>query len=106
MKPCSQTYATLRAEEVPVLLPYVEPTWRNFFAVALWTGMRKGELCGLLKTDVDLRGRTLTVARSYDHNTTKGGRADVLPIAAPLIPYLERRTRRRCCARRSRARHR
>ena len=51
--------------------------------------MRKGELCGLLKSDVDLEGRTLTVARSYDKPSTKGLHADVLPIADPLMPYLK-----------------
>ena len=51
--------------------------------------MRKGELCGLLKSDVDMPNRTLLVARSYDHDTTKGKHADVIPIAEPLIPYLE-----------------
>ena len=56
--------------------------------------MRKGELCGLVKSDVDVRGRTLTVARSYDNDTTRGAHADVLPIAAPLVPYLEDAIRR------------
>lgn len=84
-----RAYQTLRAEEVPSLLPHVEHDWRNLFAAALWTGLRKGELCGLLKSDVDLPNRTLLVARSYDHDTTKGGHADVIPIAEPLVPYLE-----------------
>ncbi len=34
------------------------------------------------KTDVDLRRRLLTVAHSYDRETTKGGHADVIPIAS------------------------
>jgi integrase len=51
--------------------------------------MRKGELCGLRKRDVDLPSGTLTVARSYDRETTKGGHADVLPVPSPLKPYLE-----------------
>ncbi len=33
--------------------------------------------------------RLLTVARSYDRDTTKGGHADVIPIAKELIPYLK-----------------
>jgi hypothetical protein len=33
--------------------------------------------------------RSITVQRSYDSDTTKGGRADVIPIAEPLVPYLE-----------------
>ncbi len=92
-----RVYDTLRAEEVPGFLPHVEASWRNLFAAALWTAMRKGELCGLLKSDVDLTARTLTVSRSYDNDSTKGGHADVLPIAAPLVPYLEDAIRRSPC---------
>jgi integrase len=89
-----RAYNTLRAEEVPIFLPCVDPEWRNLFAAALWTGLRKGELCGLLKSDVDLPGRTLFVGRSYDSDTTKGGHADAIPIAEPLVPYLEDAIRR------------
>ena len=49
-----RTYQTLRVHEVPLVLAEVPDEWRDFFAAALWTGMRKGELCGLLKSDVDL----------------------------------------------------
>ncbi len=87
-------YATLAADEVPLFLPHVDEGWRNFFAAALWTGLRKGELCGLLKADVDLPGRVLYVRRSYDRDTTKGGHADAIPIAEPLVPYLEDAIRR------------
>jgi len=38
---------------------------------------------------VDLNARLLTVARSYNRETTKGGHADRIPIAAELVPYLE-----------------
>lgn len=44
---------------------------------------------GLRKVDVDLVNRLLTVGRSYERDTTKGGHADVIPIAAELIPFLE-----------------
>jgi len=82
-------HATLRAEEVSLLLAHVPSDWRNLFAAAIYTGMRKGELFGLRRTDVDLDSDVLTVARSYDRETTKGGHADVIPVAAPLRPYLE-----------------
>jgi len=84
-----RAYVTLCADEVPTLLSHVDEEWRNLFAAALYTGLRKGELCGLLKTDVDFPNRTLTVARSYDRNTTKGGHVDAIPIAEALVPYLE-----------------
>ena len=79
----------LRAEEVPVLLRALDPRWRPLFAIAIYTGLRKGELAGLKKSDVDLSSRLLTVARSYDRDTTKGGHADVIPISAEAVPYLE-----------------
>jgi integrase len=83
-----KVHATLKADEVPVLLAHVPDEWRNLFAAAIYTGMRKGELFGLRRSDVDLAGDLITVARSYDRVTTKGGHADVIPIATPLRPYL------------------
>lgn len=55
---------------------------------AVYTGMRKGELLGLQKSDVDLVSGTIAVRRSYDHETTKGGHADLIPLATPLRAYL------------------
>src|SRR6266852_5100340 len=72
-----RVYVTLREEELPRVLAEVPSTWRDLFTVAIWTGMRKGELLGLRKADLDLEGRTILVARSYDRATTKGGHADV-----------------------------
>lgn len=81
-------FCTLRAEEVPALLYHTPSEWRDLFATAIFTGLRKGELFGLRKADVDLERRVLTVARSYDHETTKGRRADCIPIADALVPFL------------------
>src|SRR2546426_1520710 len=79
---------TLSAEHVCVVLGEVPDQWRAFFAAAVFTGMRKGELCGLRKSDVDLVDRTITVRRSYARDTTKGGHADVIPVAPALLPHL------------------
>jgi integrase len=79
----------LRAEEVPLVLAALSDRWRSLFATALFTGLRKGELLGLRKADVDLANRLLTVTHSYRRDTTKGGHADVIPIATELLPYLE-----------------
>jgi integrase len=81
-------YDTLRAEEVPLLLASLKPHWRPVFATAVWTGLRKGELLGLRKSDVDMVAGTIAVRHSYDADTTKGGHADLIPIAAGLRPYL------------------
>lgn len=82
-----KAFETLRAEEVPLLLASLEPHWRSLFATAVFTGMRKGELLGLRKSDVDLTEGIITVRRSYDSDTTKGGRAASVPIASELLPW-------------------
>ena len=56
--------------------------------IVLSHGLRKGELCGLRKCDVDLDASLITVRCSYDRETTKGGHADVIPVAPALAPYL------------------
>ncbi len=83
-----RVYATLAAEDVGALLASATREWRGIFAVAIYAGLRKGEIFGLRKSDVDLDRRTITVSRSYDQDTTKGGHADVIPTADPLLPYL------------------
>lgn len=84
-----RTYVTLRAEEVPALLAAVPDDWRAIFATAVYTGLRKGELFGLRKVDVDLPNRTILVCRSYARETTKGGHSDMIPIGEALVPFLE-----------------
>jgi integrase len=79
----------LRLHEVPLVLRAVPKRWQPLFATAIYTGLRKGELLGLRKSDVDFSTGLITVARSYDHDTTKGGHADAIPIAGELIPYLK-----------------
>jgi len=65
------------------------PLERQTDFAALYTVLRKGELPSFCKADVDLEDRLLTVSHSYRRDTTKGGRADVIPIATELAPYLE-----------------
>lgn len=79
----------LRFHEVPLVLAAVPLKWRDLFATAIYAGLRKGELCGLSKTDVDLEIGVIIVRRSYDRVTTKGKRSDAIPVAAELRPYLE-----------------
>jgi integrase len=78
----------LRSEEVLPVLAALPDRWRTLFATALYTGLRKGELLGLRKSSVDVENKLLTVAYSYGRDTTKGGHADVIPIASELVPYL------------------
>ncbi|TMB39195.1 MAG: hypothetical protein E6J58_07125, partial [Deltaproteobacteria bacterium] len=79
----------LEAHEVAPVLEQIAERWRPFFATAIYTGLRKGELIGLRKSDIDLHRLLLTVRSSYDR-TTKGAHEEAIPIAAELVPYLER----------------
>ena len=65
---------------------------RPLFAVAIYTGLRKGELLALRKEDVDLEARHPTVACSHDWDTTKGNRVDVIPIADEAVPSFQQAT--------------
>jgi hypothetical protein len=47
-------HPTLRIEEIPRVLEHVPALWRPFTATAIYTGLRKGELCGLRKSDVEV----------------------------------------------------
>ncbi|NRD59717.1 tyrosine-type recombinase/integrase [Corallococcus exiguus] len=78
----------LKTEEVPLMLTALERRWRPLFATAVYTGMRKGELLALRKSDIDLKTGTIRVGRSHASDTTKGNREDLLPIAVGLLPYL------------------
>jgi len=59
----------------------------EFYATALYTGMRAGELCGLRWDDVDLERRLITVQRSF-RTPTKSGRIRRVPVLDPLVPML------------------
>lgn len=55
--------------------------------LAVYTGMRKGELLGLRWIDLDLETRRLTVARSYKR-TPKGNKPRHLRLPALLVPLV------------------
>ncbi|MFT3714001.1 MAG: tyrosine-type recombinase/integrase [Archangium sp.] len=79
----------LSPEEVPVVLREVKAEWRNLFATAVYTGIRRGELVALRKRDVDLTKRTITVSRSWEAQTTKSGKPRSVPIHPELVAFLE-----------------
>ncbi len=81
-------YDPLRVEEVPAFLAQVPVKWRDLFAAAICTGLRKGELFGMRRETVDLKRMALVVRHSYDHPTSKGGHVDGIPIPDVLLPHL------------------
>jgi len=78
----------LRAHEVPKVLEVLSNKHRPLFATAIYTGLRRGELLGLKKCDVDFDIGLITVRRSHGRDTTKGNSALAIPIADELVPYL------------------
>ena len=58
---------------------------RDYVLLSLYTGARKSNVLGMRWEDLDLKGRTWSLA------TTKNGRPQVLPLLAAEIEILERR---------------
>ena len=88
-----KTYDHLRLAEVgPVLRVAVElygETIACTFGLALFAGLRRGEVMGLRKDDVDLVAGPLTIRRSHGKNQVKGGAEATLPVHVELRPLLE-----------------
>ncbi len=58
-----------------------------FYAMAVYTGMRAGELAAIEWSDINLECRTITVQRSFD-GPTKSNKVRYVPILDPLLPIL------------------
>jgi integrase len=58
-----------------------------FYATAVYTGMRAGELAALEWPDVDLDRRLITVQRRFDGPTKSDG-VRYVPVLDPLLPLL------------------
>lgn len=68
---------------------------KNFWSLAVYTGMRHGELCGLAWEDIDLKAGTLTVRRNYTQQKeftlpkTDAGTDRVIHLIQPAIDVLK-----------------
>ena len=87
-----RVYDFLRPHEVaPVLDTALEvygPVVACAFALAIYAGLRRGEVAGLRRADIDLRQGTLIVRRSHQRDGVKGNVEVVLPIHPELAPFL------------------
>ena len=56
----------LNAEELSIFKEAIkdEPEWYDFFYTEITTGLRKGEICGLMWSDFDMKTGTLNVRRT------------------------------------------
>jgi integrase len=74
----------LTAAEARRFLEHADPEWRDFFAAAIYTGLRFGELVALRWSDVDLEHGVHYVRRSRGHDAPKSGHHRVVPMADEL----------------------
>ncbi len=64
------------------------PVMFPFYATAIYTGLRAGELAGLLWANIDFERRLITVQRSFG-GPTKTGKIRHVPILDILLPVLK-----------------
>lgn len=90
-----EKWSWLRDHEIAKLLACKEipAEARRIFAVAIFTGLRQGEIWGLRWKDVDLARGELTVTRSYEI-ATKGGRIKRVPLLEPALEAIKAQPRR------------
>jgi integrase len=87
----------LNADQIRILLRKArewERNWYYVWALALFSGMRNGELYALKWTDVDWERRLMKVSRSFSvrhklFKTTKSGAWRDIPISAELMIVLK-----------------
>lgn len=88
-----QTFDLLTEDEVEQLLnPNIGEPWYTLILMALRTGMRHGELCGLNWKDVDLPERRITVQQSLVEGvlgSPKSNQIRHIPISEDLADALE-----------------
>lgn len=83
----------LEPREIKRLLSYPELTYeqRTVFSLAIYTGLREGELAALLRTDIiDLDGADphLTVTKSWDDASTKTGKSRRVALISAAVKVL------------------
>ena len=80
-------------EEVAVLLENVEGQFRNYLAIALYTGMRPGEIIALTISDIDFDNKVINInkrIRKGNIDTPKTNNSiRKIPLMDELKPYLE-----------------
>ena len=104
-KVAHKTMRILNDEQMDVFLSAVEqdPIWRDFFYTELTTGLRLGEICGLMWSDFDERKGTLHIRRTLhrekggrlvvgDPKTCAGARTIVLPSSTAELLRLRKKT--------------
>lgn len=94
----------LTDEQIAEFLAQIQlDTLKDLFTVALFTGMREGEICGLPWSAVDFKNGTITVRQQLCREKERGGKHYIAPTkndkartltAAPFVMEILRRVKR------------
>jgi integrase len=74
----------LKYDEVPRVLFAMGGQSQAVVATAIYTGLRRGEIFALRKSDIDWEDRTIQVCKSWEADSTKDGKVALIPIADGL----------------------
>ena len=80
-------------EEIKAILLNANDQFKNFFAVAFFTGMRTGEIIGLKWEDINFTDMTISIKRTINKGMMTEPKTinsiRTIEILAVLLPYLE-----------------
>jgi len=80
------------SKEVSTLLTESDGWLRLFLAISLFTGMRTGEVIGLMQSDIDLDRKVISIKRSISKGVMSKPKTDKsireVPILDGLLPFL------------------
>lgn len=69
--------------ELQKILQVADDEWRGMILIGLYTGLRLADVVGLTWSNLDMLRQEITVT------TGKTGRTQILPLAKPVVEYLE-----------------
>ena len=86
----------LTKEEIKLLLYHTKlhfpDTFYPIFATAIYTGARSGELYSMLRSDLDLDNRMISISKSWNKQRgikgTKNGETRIIPISNSILPLI------------------
>ena len=88
-------------EEIETMLSKATGRLESYLAFAFYTGARCCEILALKWTDIDLDSMTISITKSLVDglvkNQTKTGEDRIVPIFAPLLPYIAALEKERDC---------
>ncbi|MBU2514212.1 site-specific integrase [bacterium] len=86
----------LTRKEIQILLTEAKkhrPEWYKIWAFALFTGMRSGEMYALLRQDIDLENKLISVTKSFNKRvgikSTKSGRNRRISVSEKIMPLVK-----------------